>query len=132
MSDVSQVDTTFSVEPRAASVNPTPSVSPARTPEPPRGGRDETAVNVEISNEAQQLATNGDSAPEAPTPAENRTPADSGNSLETAFRASTGDGGDGGSRTNQVTSFATERTGNGTRNASEANRTLGQVVDTFA
>jgi hypothetical protein len=129
MSDVSQVESKFSVEPRAASVNPTPSVSPARSPEPARGGRDETAVNVEISNEAQQLAANGDSAPEAPTPADDRPPADSGNSPETAFRASSGDGG---TRTNQVTGFASERTGNGTRNASEANRTLGQVVDTFA
>ena len=37
-----------------------------------------------------------------------------------------------GARTNQVTSFESERTGNDTNDKTEAGRTLGQVIDTFA
>lgn len=137
MADVSQVETSFSFEPRTAPVTPAEPKRPqgtdannsSRPSEPSEGGRSDAAFNVDLSNAARQLSSNDNAAPadsdadEAPVPDSSvRTPASGG----------TDNSDDAGSRTNQVTTFESERTGNGNPDASEASRTLGQVVDTFA
>ena len=112
MADVSQVETSFSLEPRNAPVSSKDSSRPqnaggnvpSESSQAVPGGHGEEAVSVDISDEAQRVS----SAP----------PSDGGNEAD--------------SRTNQVTSFQSERAGNDTRSTTEAGRTLGQVVDTFA
>jgi hypothetical protein len=139
MTDVSQVETNVSFEPRTPPVNPSDGNRPNRAPEPSSGEREDAAFSVDLSSEAQQLSAS--SEPAQPTPGgqggsnEGFGP-DSSSGFDTSIETSATDGIDpsngSGSNTNQVTSFEGERTGNGSRNTSEANRTLGQVVDTFA
>jgi hypothetical protein len=125
MADVSQVETSFSFEPRTAPVNPTGATRPqgpgandsSRSPEGAPAGRSDDAVTVALSSEAQRVSQE----PAAP---------------DTSFETSAPDGiegsDDAGGETNQVTSFESERTGNDTHSTTEAGRTLGQVIDTFA
>lgn len=136
MADVSQVETSFSFEPRTAPVAPAEPERPqggdannsSRPSEPTVGGRSDAAFNVDLSNEARQLSS-GDAAPAGSDTDETSL---SDGSPGTAASGGVNDSSDAGSRTNQVTSFESERTGNGDPDASEAARTLGQVVDTFA
>jgi len=97
-------------------------------------GGDE-AVSVEISAEAQRVAAN-DPGNAASNETHRGAPQDLDATIETSATAQTGTPADasfdGNDRTNQVTSFENERTGNDTRNNTEAGRTLGQVIDTFA
>ena len=131
MADVSQVETSFSFEPRTAPVNPAGPSRPqdtggnaARSQEPATAARSNDAFSVDLSSEAQRVS----SAPEAAVDG-SETP---DTTLETSAPLGVAGSDDAGPETNQVTSFESERTGNGPRNASEASRTLGQVVDTFA
>ena len=79
------------------------------------------AYRIEISEEASRLT---DASPIEPAGADTPDPevADP-NAAEPANDPP---------ETNQVTSFEQERTGNDTRNETEAGRTLGQVIDAFA
>ena len=140
MADVSQVETSFSFEPRTAPVTPAEPKRPqgtdannaARPSEPSEGGRSDAAFNVDLSNAARQLSSNDNAAP---TGSEAGSETDEAPVPESSVRTSASgveNSDDAGSRTNQVTSFESERTGNGNPDASEASRTLGQVVDTFA
>jgi hypothetical protein len=141
MTDVSQVETNVSFEPRTPPVNPSDGNRPNRAPEPSSGGREDAAFSVDISSEAQQLSSGSEPAQPAPGGQGGSSDsfgfqAGSSSGFDTSFETSATDGIDqadgSGSNTNQVTSFESERTGNGPRNTSEATRTLGQVVDTFA
>ena len=106
-----------------------------------RGGDDSAsdtsnpADSVEISPEAQRIAAN-DSENTAQNTAQNdsqetQSRQDLASPVETSATAEIGSTNAGGG-TNQVTSFTDERTGNDTQNDTEAGRTLGQVIDTFA
>ncbi|MPY75115.1 MAG: hypothetical protein GEU87_12725 [Alphaproteobacteria bacterium] len=136
MADVSQVETSFSFEPRTAPVTPAEPKRPqgadannsSRPSEPSEGGRSDAAFNVDLSNAAQQLSSNDNAAPAGSEADEAPVPDSSVRTSASGVENSD----DAGSRTNQVTSFESERTGNGNPDASEASRTLGQVVDTFA
>jgi hypothetical protein len=137
MADVSQVETSFSFEPRTAPVNPTGPNRPqgpgandsSRSPEGAPAGRSDDAVSVALSNEAQRL-------PAAPAPDAAARGTQEPAAPDTTFETSAPDGIEGsdgtGGETNQVTSFESERTGNDTHSTTEAGRTLGQVIDTFA
>ena len=98
------------------------------------------AFRIELSDAAQRLTDLSPIEPADPKTAEPEQPATPEDApqaaaavgepedAEDAGVAATEDGAD----TNQVTSFAQERTGNDTRNETEAGRTLGQVIDAFA
>jgi hypothetical protein len=137
MADVSQVETSFSFEPRTAPVNPAganrPQDTGGNTPSPSTetaaSGRGDEAVTVELSSEAQRVSSTA--APDQAT-GETQQPAAPDTSFQTSAPSGIEGSDDAGAQTNQVTSFESERSGNGPRNASEASRTLGQVVDTFA
>lgn len=95
------------------------------------------AFRIELSDAAQRPTNPSPIEPADPETAEPEQPATQDDAPEAATAvgepeetavAVTEDGAD----TNQVTSFAQERTGNDTRSETEAGRTLGQVIDAFA
>jgi hypothetical protein len=94
----------------------------------------DAAYSVEISDEAQRVAASEQANAPKQTSAEPQGLDATVETSATADRGSVAGAApeDGGSETNQVTSFQSERTGNDTRNETEAGRTLGQVIDTFA
>jgi hypothetical protein len=104
-------------------------------------GGGEPAYSVDISDEAQHVAAN-DSASASRTDTtqagtqQTSAREDLNATVETSATlgvgSTVGETRDDGSTTNQVTSFEGERTGNDTQNRTEAGRTLGQVIDTFA
>lgn len=104
-------------------------------PQSRASGADE-AVSVEISEEAQQIAANDPGTATSNQSQQAGAPQGLDGTVETSATAQTGSPADssfdGNDRTNQVTSFEGERTGNDTSNNTEAGRTLGQVIDTFA
>lgn len=90
------------------------------------------AFTVRLSSDARKLSATGTNAPQA---------ADSGLKQKTDTTAVKNGRApvdhsirseQSGARTNQVTSYESERTGNDTNDKTEAGRTLGQVIDTFA
>ncbi len=129
MTDLSQVDAKASFEPRTAPVTSSGEGRPQRTEgetsssrpaETAPAGRSDAAYSVDLSNAAQQVSSAP--APQQPEPeTSSALPAGGESDLP-----------DSGTPTNQVTSFQAERNGNDTRSTSEASRTLGQVIDTFA
>lgn len=138
MVEAAQIEQRLAFEPRTARVEPVGrNESVARESNKPdffggptarQGATDEreAAYSVEISSEAQQLAASGPGARTQPA----RQDLDA--TVETSATASIGSNAGDDTETNQVTSFVGERTGNDTRNETEAGRTLGQVIDTFA
>lgn len=94
------------------------------------------AVSVEISEEAQRVAANDPGSATGNQTQQAGAPQGLEALVKTSATAQTGTPADssfdGDDRTNQVASFEDERTGNDTRNDTEAGRTLGQVIDTFA
>jgi hypothetical protein len=156
MVGTSQVETRSAFEPRSAPVEPTPGgISDAgranRTGLQDIGGRDSSgpseasssgqsdhAFSIQLSAAAQKFSANDntgqDTAPQAPDSDSSRKPDTTGNSpaADTSAADHSIRSDDAGSRTNQFTSFESERTGNDTHNTTEAGRTLGQVIDTFA
>jgi len=92
----------------------------------------ESAFSVDISAEAQRITAGDTVRTDGPQTdaAEPGTGQDLDATVETS--ATAGEAPDDAGTTNQVTSFEGERTGNDTRNDTEAGRTLGQVIDTFA
>lgn len=140
MVEAAQIEQRLAFEPRTAPVEPAdrnggaaresnkPDFLGRRTaPQETTEGRD-TADSVEISDEARQIAAN-DPGNRTEEPRQ-----DLNSTVETSATSSIGSnaGASDGAETNQVTSFESERTGNDTRNETEAGRTLGQVIDTFA
>lgn len=104
----------------------------ARTSTPSVNSQHDHAFTVRLSSDARKLSANNSNAPQA---------ADSGLKQKidtTAVKHDKApvdhsiDSVESGKRTNQVTSFESERTGNDTNDKTEAGRTLGQVIDTFA
>jgi len=147
----SQIESRLAFEPQTTPVDPSsrggdsvaresnkPDLVSGSAPRATTGGR-EPADSVEISNEAQRIAANDPgTASRTRAPQDNRDTASQGlnSTVETSAIADTGSSvgetPDRAASTNQVTSFESERTGNDTRNETEAGRTLGQVIDTFA
>jgi len=146
-----QIEQRLAFEPRSAAVEPTAQTdgnargtnrtASGNVPSTQRTNGSNPAYSVEISDEAQRIAANDPGntpRPEAPQagPPESGTRQDLNATVETSattsIDAAVGGTRDDGSTTNQVTSFESERTGNDTRNDTEAGRTLGQVIDTFA
>lgn len=102
-------------------------------PAPVSGG--DEAFSVDLSEQAQQVAANdpGTAAQSSgPSSAPNASALDS--TVETSATAGVGSsaGAESGRNTNQVASIENEQSGNDTSNRTEAGRTLGQVIDTFA
>jgi len=153
MVEATQFEQRLAFEPRTAPVDPAgkDGNSVARESNKPdlsggssaqrANGSDGPAYSVEISDEAQHVAANDSgnaSRTEATQEGAQQTSARQDLNATAETSATSGIGStvneirDDGSTTNQVTSFEGERTGNDTQNETEAGRTLGQVIDTFA
>ncbi len=148
-----QIEQRLAFEPRTAPVDPVgqDGNSVAResnkpdfsggTSAPRTNGGDGPAYSVEISDAAQHVAANDlGNASRTETTQEGAQQTSDRQDLNATVETSATSGvgstvsetRDDGSTTNQVTSFEGERTGNDTQNETEAGRTLGQVIDTFA
>jgi hypothetical protein len=153
MVEAAQVEQRLSIEPRAGQVEPPNQDGNGIARDGGRpagvGGTDSQSSadatrpsdSVEISPEAQRIAANDPgNAPRTETPQADTPPTETlqsrDSSVDTAARPDFGPtvGGttNDGAATNQFTNFQSERTGNDTQNETEAGRTLGQVIDTFA
>jgi hypothetical protein len=153
MVSASQIETRSSFAPPSAPIEPVQGVKndDARDSAKPENARNssgvpsqseahssESAYSVDISVEAQRATANnpgavrqaGEAPDQQPAPPQglNKTSGPSATAESTAVGAAS----DSTAETNQVTSFVSERTGNDTNNQTEAGRTLGQVIDTFA
>jgi hypothetical protein len=141
MVEAAQIEQRLAFEPRTAPVQPggeggsvaresnKPDLTSTQGAPESSSGSSNAAYSVEISNEAQQVAANDSDRGSQPTRQ------DLNASVETSSTAPIGSNAgasNDASETNQVTSFEGERTGNDTSNETEAGRTLGQVIDTFA
>ncbi len=141
------IETRASFEPRSAGVDATPGGTHAAgkiglagsqladtvsKSAPSVNSQHDHAFTIRLSSDARKLSATGTNAPQA---------ADSG--LKQKIDTTVVKNGkapvdhsirseQSGARTNQVTSFESERTGNDTNDKTEAGRTLGQVIDTFA
>jgi len=153
MVEATQIEQRLAFEPRTAPVDPAgqdgsrvaresnkPDLGGGASVERTNGG-DEPAYSVEISSEAQHVAANDSgNTPRTDTTQAGTQPSSGPEDLTASVETSAtsdigstvGETRDDGSTTNQVTSFEGERTGNDTHNRTEAGRTLGQVIDTFA
>lgn len=151
MAASSQIEQRLAFEPRTPPVDPAGQTGTApHGKKPDHGGATSTsgisggghaAYSVDISDEAQRIAANDTGnttrpdTPKADTQQTN-TRDDLNATIKTDATASIGSNvsetRSDGSTTNQVTSFESERTGNDTHDETEAGRTLGQVIDTFA
>ncbi len=145
-----QIETRHTLEPRSVTAEPAPSGvhdasrlnkislpgatlhNTVRASATPASGQSEHAFTIHLSSDARKLSANDSNPPQAPqtglskkidTTAVKNDKAPVDHSIRSE---------DAGSRTNQVTSFESERTGNDTNDKTEAGRTLGQVIDTFA
>lgn len=95
------------------------------------------AVRVELSPEARQIATseNGDAARDRPVQSTTSTDplqAKIDSDATTVLGGVVDPTSDVADVSNQVASTENEQAGNDTSNRTEAGRTLGQVIDTFA
>jgi hypothetical protein len=153
MVEATQIEQRLAFEPRTAPVDPAgqdrnsvaresnkPDLSGGASVQRTNGG-DGPAYSVEISDEAQHVAANDSGNTSRTDTTQDRTQQTSAREDLNATVETSGTSGagstvgetrDDGSTTNQVTSFESERTGNDTQNRTEAGRTLGQVIDTFA
>lgn len=102
-------------------------------PAPVSGGNE--AFSIDLSASAQQVAANNSGSNSSA-----QQPSTGSSALQSTVEASAtaeigtnaGASASPANDTNQVASFENERSGNDTSNQTEAGRTLGQVIDTFA
>jgi len=102
----------------------------------PVSGGDE-AFSIDLSAQAQQVAANDPgSAAQSGTQSSAPDASALSSTVETSATAEIGSNTGASSApandTNQIASIENERSGNDTSNTTEAGRTLGQVIDTFA
>ena len=101
-------------------------------PAPVSGGNE--AFSIDLSADAQQVAANdsGNSSAQQPSTGSSALQSTVESSATAEVGSNAGASAAPANDTNQVASFENERSGNDTSNQTEAGRTLGQVIDTFA